>query len=350
MLTRPRESSDTYADLEKHYSTDSWNDSGTNAYGCVKQLYILKKKYRKFKTILSIGGWTYSSKFAPVAATAAGRAQFASSAVKLVTDWGFDGIDIDWEYPADSTEAANFVLLLKAVRAALDSYSKANSLNYRFLITVATAAGPSNYNIMDLAGMNKYVDAWHLMAYDYAGSWSTVTGHQANLYYSSSNPSVTPFNTHQAVTAYLAAGIASSKVVLGMPLYGRSFAGTDGLGKSFTGVGGGTVQQGIWSYKDLPRPGATVTFDKKVGAVYSYSSSSQEFVSYDNAQSVKFKTSYLLRHSLGGALYWEASMDKNGTESLVRTVANTMGGLDTSYNLLNYPTSQYDNIKNNMSS
>ena len=60
-------------------------------FGCVKQLFLLKKRHRHVKVVLSIGGWGFREHFAGPASTPQGRAKFAESAVNLVKDWGLDG-------------------------------------------------------------------------------------------------------------------------------------------------------------------------------------------------------------------------------------------------------------------
>jgi chitinase len=117
--------SDLWADLGKHYTDrgDSWNDVGSNAYGNIKQLFLKKQANRKLKTLLSIGGWTWSGNFVVPASTEQGRLKFAESAVKLVAENGFDGLDVDWEYPADEVQANNLVQLLEITRKVNDFLS-----------------------------------------------------------------------------------------------------------------------------------------------------------------------------------------------------------------------------------
>ncbi|POS80119.1 glycosyl hydrolase family 18 [Diaporthe helianthi] len=339
-------SSDVYSDLQKHYPTDSWNDIGNNAYGCVKQLYIQKKANRQMKVLLSIGGWTYSTNFPAAASTAEGRALFASTAVTLMKDWGFDGLDIDWEYPADATQAANFVALLQTVRKALDDYAAQYAPGYHFLLTIASPAGPQNYNTMQLSAMSQYLDYFNLMAYDYAGSWDSTSGHQANIYPASDSGNVqaAKYSTDRAVTDYIAAGVPASKIVLGMPMYGRSFEATGGIGQAYTGVGSGSWENGVWDYKVLPKAGATVITDRAAGATYSYDAGSKELITYDTPAMVSTKVDYLKSKGLGGSMFWEASGDRNDSGSLLTTSYNALGSLSSSQNLLSYPNSQYLNI------
>ena len=317
-------------------------------YGCLKQLNLLKRRNRNLKLLLSIGGWTYSSNFKVPASSPQGRSTFAKTSVGLLKKYGFDGIDIDWEYPQNPGEARDFVELLAEVRRELNAYSQSLGNGYHFEITVACPAGPQNIKNMDIAGMDRYLDFWNLMAYDYAGSWDQKSGHQANLFPSRNNPASTPFSTVAAVDHYVRSGVRPDKIVLGMPLYGRAFENTGGPGQPFQGIGEGTWEQGVHDYKKLPLPGSQEVYDEVAGATYCYSPDQRKMVSYDTPAMARQKTEYIKQSGLGGAMWWESSSDKQGPDSLISTVVNSLGGpgaLDKSDNCLEYPQTPFDNLR-----
>ncbi|KAL2260529.1 hypothetical protein VTK26DRAFT_5440 [Humicola hyalothermophila] len=197
--------------------------------------------------------------------------------------------------------------------------------------------------------MDRYLTFWNLMAYDFAGSWDALAGHQANLYPCRTNPPSTPFSADAAVAHYLSRGVAPHKVVLGMPLYGRAFQNTDGPGRPYSGVGEGTWENGVHDYKKLPLEGAEVRMDADAGASYCYHPGRRVMVSYDTVEMARQKAEYIRQRGLGGGMWWESSADKDGSESLIGTVVAGLGGpnaLDWSENCITYPHTKYDNLRN----
>jgi len=348
--------SDLWADQDIHYPGDSWNDVGTNLYGNFKAIYKLKKQNRALKLLLSIGGWGSAPAFHPVVVNPTRRALFVSSCIKLLEDYGLDGLDLDYEYPETDAQATGFANLLKELRTALNARAATKSPRPRFWLTAAVPCGPDNYTKLRVSEMDKSLDFWNLMSYDLAGSWDQVAGHQAALW----GPGLT---ASAAVNWYLSKGIIRDKIVLGLPLYGRSFANTNGIGQAFNGVGPGTWEAGIYDYRALPLPGSTVSTDPGLGASWSYDRQKRELITYDNEEVGRIKGQYIKNERLGGSMFWELSGDKgsnrDGMEtgpgktpqpgnSLVRVVKDAMGPLEKSQNCLSYTGSKFDNMRKGM--
>ncbi|KAI8080202.1 chitinase [Gilbertella persicaria] len=321
---------------------DPWKENDKDLHGNLKQFSLLKQQNRHLKVSLSIGGYSWSGNFSTLAAIPESRAMFTKTAISHLQNLGLDGIDIDWEFPKNAKDSENYVLLLKDLRAALDEYqAKVDPTKEPFLLSVAMPCGPENYRILKLGEMAKYVDIFYLMAYDFAGEWDELTGHQSNLYGG-------PLNVDQAVRDYEKAGVPSKKLVMGMPAYGRGFSNTASKpGSTYKGVPDGSWDRGSFDYKDLPREGAKEYIDEEKIASWSYSKKTREFITYDTPAVVKAKCDYIKERQLGGAMFWELSADINGDDprSLVHTAYQSLGDrLNDTPNHILFPLSHYNNI------
>lgn len=189
-----------------------------------------------------------------------------------------------------------------------------------------------------------------------AGSWDTVSNHHANLYGDNLSAS-------QAVNWYISQGVSRSKIVLGIPLYGRSFLNTEGPGSKYSGMGPGSWEAGVYDYRTLPLPESYKLRDENVGASWTYDYQKKEMVSYDDEYMGKIKGEFIRKEGLAGSMFWELSGDKGTAregmergpgkdgqagESLVRIVKEAMGGLALEENWLQYQGSQFENIRRGM--
>ena len=293
------------------------------------KLRALKKQNPKLKVLVSVGGWLADG-FSDAALTDSSRRTFARSAVALLREYALDGVDLDWEYPGQGVagikyrveDKRNFTLLLKTVREELDAESNARARagSDRYLLTIATA-DREYFDHVEMSKLHVYVDWVNEMAYDFFNSLTATTGHQSGLYPSQFS-SATDRNGDAAVKQYLAAGVPSEKIVLGVPFYGRGFAGVtarnNGINQPYERY------EGDHSYDELVgkfigKQGFARYWDERAQAPYLWNSASRTFISYDDPQSIATKVCYVRARHLGGMMFWDLGSDWN--DELLNAIA-----------------------------
>ncbi|MGG7177276.1 glycosyl hydrolase family 18 protein [Clostridium paraputrificum] len=321
-----------------------------------------KKKYPNVKTMISIGGWAESSGFYTMCQTPEGRQTFANSVVDFLKEYGFDGADIDYEYPTSVKESGNpidfpvadpmrgrlyndYLEMMKVLRDTIDEASVRDGKKY--LLTAAiTASG------WVLAGMGRgeyvqYLDYLNLMSYDYHGSWDGYVAHNSPLYSDPEDPATTGMKYNYLSTdwsvKYFSGLMDPSKIVVGIPYYTRGWEGVkpgkregglygsawkgkvdDSEGTGAVGIDNiwhdklpdGSEEPGgsnpLWHVKNLladKNLGYQRFWDDKSKVPYVWNENKKVFLSFEDEQSMGEKMDYIVNNNLGGAMIWEIDGD-----------------------------------------
>ncbi|KAH6681050.1 chitinase [Plectosphaerella plurivora] len=286
------------------FLSDEWADAGApvdGVQGGLGSLMYLKEQHPHLQVVLSIGGGASAAVFPIVAGNTLTRDNFARSAKGLVDASGLDGIDVVWEYPSNAQQGNDLLALLATVRLHMP--------DDQYVLTTALPASRAVLQHIPLRSAAEYLDFVNLMAFDFAGPWAAKSGHHSQLYGLHRDEE----SGSACVQFMTAAGFPSKKILLGIPLYGRSFLGAAGPGHKYRGAGG---DNGTFDYKRLPRSGAKEAIDKKAVAAFSLGGDGG-FVSYDNPDTVKAKAHFVKSKGLGGLFYWNGPADGKGSRSLV---------------------------------
>lgn len=286
--------------------------------GNINKLNALKANYPNLKTIIAVGGWSWSGRFSDVALTELSRTTFADSCVDFIVKYGFDGIDIDWEYPVSGGLATNvrrpedkqnFTLLMAKLREKLDARGEIDGKHY--ILTFAGAAGTWYLNNIELAKLAQYVDYANIMTYDIHGSWDPYTDFNAPLY---SNKDVSPqfkWSVDESINAWLNHGFPKDKLVMGVPFYGYLFKAVtnQNFGLYQTYSGSASINYANIAANYLNDNTYIRYFHEESMVPWLFNGST--FITYEDEQSISMKAQYIKSKDLSGAMIWELSQDPN---------------------------------------
>ena len=294
---------------------------GTHVLSQVSQYVMPEARRHGNYVIMSIAP---DSAWSDIASSEANMATFAAEIVRLINTYGFDGVDIDWEFPT-TAEAPRFTRLMQIV------YTAVKQNNPHHLVTAALGGGmwlPARY---DLEHSMAYIDYVNIMTY------SLTSAH--GQYHNPLHPSFTydhptflagrtliSASISETVTIFHETyGVPYEKMIIGVAFYGiKQVRSYDASTQSF----GPWVRQGSVFYHHIAEhymhhPDYTAYFDEVAQVPYILNQDGTVFISYDDTRSIYAKSAYILAEGLGGMMYWEHGTDLSGT--LIRAIRSSLG-------------------------
>lgn len=250
------------------------------------------------KVLLSLGGYTDSSGFAPMAGNSTSRANFISNLTAFCLANHYDGADLDWEFPANLVDQQNLTLLVQGIRARWNQVAPA------LILTMTISADDWSAKYFDVAALCPQLDWLDVMTYCYYGSWSGMSGHNAPLYSDPRDP-LAAGSADESIRQYFhdQRGVPYNKMVLGIPFYGLTFTGTTQLYQRAMG-GNATL------YKNIAPLNYAYNWDGVSGVPYLTSAlNGGTIVTFDDPASVRLKCLYAKSKGLAGVTIWELSQD-----------------------------------------
>ncbi|KAI1734037.1 glycosyl hydrolases family 18-domain-containing protein [Xylaria scruposa] len=305
----------------------------SNSASLYRRFTSLKESYSGLQTWISVGGWSFTDPgptrqaFSDMASSSANRQKFISSIKSFMNTYGFDGLDIDWEYPgADDrggaqADSANFVTLVKELKESFGSKG----------LTVTLPTSYWYLQHFDVKGMQDHVDWFNLMAYDLHGTWDADSQFVGPYIAPHTNLS----EIDQGLGLLWRAGVESSKVVLGQGWYGRSFTLKDpscdkpnGVCQFNSGAEAGPCSgtSGILDYQEIEdvinKYNPEVVWDKDAGVKW-ITWNNDQWISYDDDDTFAQKKSFADDRCLGGLMVWAIDQkDQSSANNLVSGVSD----------------------------
>ncbi|XP_043819844.1 chitinase-3-like protein 1 [Dromiciops gliroides] len=289
---------------------DTWEWNDVTLYETLNEL---KLRNTKLKTLLSVGGWKLGTKrFSDMASQTESRRTFINSVTTFLRTHNFDGLDLVWLYPG-RRDKEHYTSLLQEMA---DEFSKEaqRTGKEKLLLSAALPAGRFTLDAgYDIPKVSEYLDFISLITFNFHGAWKGTAGHHSPLYKGRKDDRYS--NVRYVVSYMLMKGAPASKLVMGIPTFGNSFtlASADSeVGAAVLGPGTAglyTQEPGILAYYEVCEflPGATVKkiLEQKV----SYATKGNQWVGYEDQESVRMKVQYLKSRQLAGAMVWTLDLD-----------------------------------------